>query len=632
MGSRTLTREERRVKVLREELNKRTRKEVTEGKYFENKREENVIHWCTFYRRNIHRFATDYLGLGLYLFQMIALYIMNMSPMVVLLCARAFSKSFVTAVYSICVCLLYPRSKVICTAYTKKQASLLIKEKIQKELLDMSPRLREHIIDIKTSQNEIEVLFDNGSSFIACVCGEQSRGIRSTVMICDEFRLVDKSNLESIIQPTEIARPVPYLKLPKWSDYVELLQEEPRELYLSSAYYKSNWLWNHVQMAFKNMYSSKSDEEMKATVLCSDYELTIHHGIKTREQMRRAKQQCDDDNWLMEYCNICIGGAEGQYYTWELVSKAQQLKKAWYPMTLEEYYSSKQKGYDKTQRFGYIEPEKEEVRIISMDVAIAKSTSKKKNDFTDIKCIRAIRKDNKYLRYEVYSEGHEGMPIWEQARRLNQIYEDFSENGKIDTYIVVDGRTYGTDLIDELARKIYDEERNTTYLPMKVFNDDCQSAKDLAIRCKDSSARPCIYAFVGDSQKNHIMHTNMKESLLSGKFKSLKSILIIKDEFLRGRKEYVWATGKDKVRIEAPYLYSDLTLNEMINLSRDEAKPIIKLEEPSTGTKDKYIARAMGNYFITNWLEIKLTKKKSNDLSDWVNVTLVSGYKQSNRY
>ena len=223
------------------------------------------------------------------------------------------------------------------------------------------------------------------------------------------------------------------------------------------------------------------------------------------------------------------------------------------------------------------------------------------------------------------------MPVWQQAVRLNQIYDDFSENGKITTYIVLDGRTYGTDLIDELARNIHDDERNTDYLPMKVFNDDIAGAKELGLRCKDSNARPCIYAFIGDPNRNHIMHTNMKESLMNERFKCLKSIVVAKDEYLRLKREYVYADGKEKARLEAPYNYSDLTLNEMINLSRDD-KPIIKLKEPTTGTKDKYIARAMGNYFITNWLEVKLTIKKKIDLSSWYNVNLVNDYQQNFDY
>ena len=57
-----------------------------------------------------------------------------------------------------------------------------------------------------------------------------------------------------------------------------------------------------------------------------------------------------------------------------------------------------------------------------MDIAVAKSTSKKKNDFTDIKAIRATRKDDIYIRQEVYSEGHEGVPVIEQALYLKRLY------------------------------------------------------------------------------------------------------------------------------------------------------------------------------------------------------------------
>ena len=94
-------------------------------------------------------------------------------------------KSFITALYACCVCILYPNSKVLVSALTKKQAGLLITEKIEKELMAMSSNLKREIKKISTNQNSIEVVFHNGSSFIACVAGEQSRGLRSTILIVD---------------------------------------------------------------------------------------------------------------------------------------------------------------------------------------------------------------------------------------------------------------------------------------------------------------------------------------------------------------------------------------------------------------------------------------------------------------
>lgn len=54
----------------------------------------------------------------------------------------------------------------------------LITEKIEKELMVLSTNLKREIKKISTNQNSIEVVFHNGSSFIACVAGEQSRGLK----------------------------------------------------------------------------------------------------------------------------------------------------------------------------------------------------------------------------------------------------------------------------------------------------------------------------------------------------------------------------------------------------------------------------------------------------------------------
>ena len=55
--------------------------------------------------------------------------------------------------------------------------------------MGMSPNLRREIKKISTGQNAIEVIFHNGSSFIAGVAGEQSRGLNKLtpyIAICIE--------------------------------------------------------------------------------------------------------------------------------------------------------------------------------------------------------------------------------------------------------------------------------------------------------------------------------------------------------------------------------------------------------------------------------------------------------------
>ena len=110
---------------------------------------------------------------------------MNLSPLVVLICARAIAKSYITSVFACAICVLYPNSKVVITAKLKKTGKMLVSEKIQKELMTNSPNLCREIKDIKTSQNEVEVIFHNGSSIIVTPCNDDARGIRSTVLITD---------------------------------------------------------------------------------------------------------------------------------------------------------------------------------------------------------------------------------------------------------------------------------------------------------------------------------------------------------------------------------------------------------------------------------------------------------------
>lgn len=151
--------------------------QITKKEELDKKFQNKIIDWVTFYRRNIHRFVEHYFGIDLHFYQKIMIYLMNLSPQVVILCARASAKSFITSLYACAICVLYPNSKVLVTAMTKKQAGLLITEKIEKELMSMSPNLRREIKKISTGQNAIEVIFHNGSSFIAGVAGEQSRGL-----------------------------------------------------------------------------------------------------------------------------------------------------------------------------------------------------------------------------------------------------------------------------------------------------------------------------------------------------------------------------------------------------------------------------------------------------------------------
>ena len=67
---------------------------------------------------------------------------------------------------------------------------------------------------------------------------------------------MSKDVIDKILSPTEISRQCPYLKFKEY----EHLREEPREIYLSSAYYKSSWMWDEIRLAVSKYYNKGIEE------------------------------------------------------------------------------------------------------------------------------------------------------------------------------------------------------------------------------------------------------------------------------------------------------------------------------------------------------------------------------------
>ena len=122
--------------------------------------------------------------------------------------------------------------------------------------MTLCPILKDEILKIVNDQKTIGVRFHNGSNIFCTVVGEQARGYRSTVCVIDEYRLTDKEALSNLIIPTMMIRNTPYMKKERYNN-IEELQEQPREIYLTSAYYKSNWYYKHSMDALADMYKGK---------------------------------------------------------------------------------------------------------------------------------------------------------------------------------------------------------------------------------------------------------------------------------------------------------------------------------------------------------------------------------------
>lgn len=401
---------------------------------------QNVDHfmqWVTFFRRNLHRLAIDYLGITLHWYQIIMLYLMGVSRFIVVIASRASAKSFIIALYACCRCILYPNSLIVLASSTKSQSKLLVSEKIEKELMNISPVLRKEISKVKDNQNEIIVYFRNHSTITVVPASENGRGYRSNVIVREEFRQIKKSIDDSILSPFQIIRQTPYMKDPYYTNIPEL-EEETVDIYISSSWIDNgHWMWDIVDQAWDEMLKDRA-----SCLLAFDEAVAIKHKIKTMRYFQTEKKKQDPLTWRIEFLNERVRENEHAFFSYTLLQQNQKVKHAFYPRTTLDFKTGKKNPHD-------IPKQPNEVRVVSCDMAFIEN---KKNDNSIFSCIRLlpecttytreasedIKIDNGYRRIVPYMESVQGGDTTKQAIRIRQLYEDFEAD-----YIVLDTRNAG---------------------------------------------------------------------------------------------------------------------------------------------------------------------------------------------
>jgi len=561
---------------------------------------ERIIDWITFYRRNIPVFVEHYLGIPLHWYQIIWLYLLNIYISVVIIAGRASAKSFVIAIFSCAKAILYPNTKVVVASGSKKQASLIVKEKIQKELMPKSENLRREIKKITTNANDIEVTFHNGSSIVVVVAGEGALGYRSTVLIFEEFKRIDKYIVDKVLKPFQMARPAQFRTNEKCEQYGvkyrenDEFLEEAVNIYISSAAPTSHWMGKLLKDTISSKYKDNT-----SCMLATDYSIALKHAIKTRAQLIEAKRTTDPITWREEYENEMLREGANAYFTYGLLTKNQTNKKAFYPRRYEDVRSKKKNPYSIPKQNG-------EIRIVACDMAFIERSNK--NDNSCFTCIRALPEsityessniDGKtieiksgYRRIPSYIEANPGSDVDKQAIRIKQLYYDFEAD-----YVVLDTRNGGILTYDRLAKVLYDEDRDCEYPAWRCMNDD-----DIAKRVNVSGAVENVFAINASQKLNNDIAISLRNILDSQMIDLLVNFDEAKDILESNVPEYLVSPDSDVMSFyERPYLETQALVNEMMSLeyTRNEQTGVITLYETGSNTKDRYVSLAYGNYFIS---------------------------------
>ena len=545
---------------------------------------ERLIDWTTFYRRNLPAFIEHYLQISLYMYQVICLYLLNLFGSVGIVAARASAKSFIIAIFACAKCILYPKSRIVIASSTKGQAALIVKEKIEKELMPKSETLRREIESIVVNNAATEVNFHNGSSIVVVAANENSRGYIGTGLVLEEFRNIKKAIADKVLRPFLVSRQADYvLKFPEYQN----LTEEPINIYISSSGTTSEWIWDTCKELVDGYYKDHS-----SCLVAMDYSIALRHNIKTRAQIMADKRTFDSLTFRIEYENEMLRENTNAFFSYQMLASNQRLKKCFYPKRDEDISIGKKNPYAIPKQPG-------EIRIVSCDIALV---NKRRNDNSVFSCLRLLpetikmRGDSEttrgYRRACPYIEARPGGDVDEQAIRIKQLFYDFEAD-----YVVLDTRNGGIFAYDRLAKVLYDENRDVEYRAWTCINDD-----SIAQRVTVYGADPVVFVINGNAKLNSDIALCFRDVLETKRIDFLIPLNEAVDTVLQKNIAYNSAPdGETMAFYERPYLETQQMISETIALEyeRGEQTGVYRVFEVGKNTKDRYTSLSYGNWFAS---------------------------------
>lgn len=555
---------------------------------------EGVAAWAAFYRANPHRFVKDYLGINLKLFQQMLMVEMDQCNYTAYIAARGQGKSFLISLYCCVRCILYPGTKV-CVAAGRRSQSINILELIQNTFMINSPALKREIKYITTSSNKPFCVFENGSVIKVVTANDTARGNRANIVICDEFRMIAESAVDTVLRRLiSDERHPPYRDNPKYAH----IKERNKEIYLTSAWFKDHWSYKKVEDFYVKMVQGAP------YFVCGlPYQLSIKEGLYSADQAIEEMSEAtfNESRWAREMECCWTGDTEGSFFNYEAINRTRQLK---FPMLPSYVLPPKLSAKD----MGIVNKQLDEIRIISVDIALMSSTKKSENDATAIFVNRMT--PNAYGRYYsniVYAESHEGETTQKQALRIRRLYEEYSAD-----YIVIDGKGVGAGVVDLLLDDIYNPDTGETYGALSCCNNP-----DLAARCTGMDAPKALWVINNQTARfNSECAFSLREGFRSGKIRLLTSDYESPDYFneVRG-----WGSINpiEKEVVTLPYVNTTCLVDEIVNLKYEDTQSGVKVYEKSGYRKDRYSSLSY-NYWVACQLEDKSRiKRKSNiDISE----------------
>ena len=553
---------------------------------------EGAARWCAYYRANPHRLAKDYLHLNLHLFQKILIIMMNWSSTTAFIGSRGIGKTYLSAVFCVIRCILYPGTK-ICIASGTRGQSINVLEKIMLELKPASPELAAEIDEKQTKINgtNAQIVFKNSSYIKVVTASDSARGNRANLLLLDEFRMIAKDVIDTILRKFLTQKRMPrYEELTKEERKKEYAKEKNKTMYLSSAYFVDHWSYLKCTDTCQFMLN-----DTKHQFVCGlPYQLSVTEGLLDAETVadEMAETDFNEIKFQMEYEALWYGNTDGSFFDYNSISKNRRIK---YPM-LPDKLAAKVNNSQNVR----IQPKQNgEIRILSADIALM-SSRKNNNDATAIFLNQLLpTKAGRYTSNIVYADACEGLRTDDQALLIRKLFDEYNCD-----YLVLDTSGLGLGVYDCLSRDIVDPETGEIYPAISCCNNS-----EMAARCTVIGAEKVIWAIKANAQFNSDCAFLLREAFRSGRIRLLATEYDAEESLgeLRG---YSSLSPAERMQLQLPYIHTTLLIDELTKLQHEESAGKVKIYEKTGMRKDRYSSLSY-NYYVAIQIESKLSKRQS---------------------
>ena len=565
------------------ENRKMTTKEVANEKA--ERLMNGVAYWGAFYRKNPQRFCRDFMNVHLKLFQKILLFGMMHNNYFMFCASRGLGKTWLTALFCVVRCILFPGTKICVASSTRVQANevlLKITDDFCKNYGWGSDLLNNEISYKSVGQNNGIIQFKCGSWIRVVTASDTGRGARANILIVDEFRMVDLDVINTVLRKFLTAPRTPgYLNKKEY----EHLAERNKEIYMSSCWYTSHWSFEKAKAYVVNFL----DANKKYFICGLPYQIAIKENLLSREQVEDEMSETDFDEtkFSMEMGCLWYGDTGDAFFSFDDVSKRRKIQNAIYPPS---------------EKYKVPELAIGERRILSVDVALMASKKNKNNDASSIFVNSCIpNSNNNYISNIVYAENHEGLTTDELGIIIMRLFYKMKC-----TDIALDTVGNGLGVYDFIIKNQLDPETGELYPALSCCNN-----KDMEERCKVKGANKVVWCIKANQSFNNEMCTMLRAGFKNGKINLLVSEFEA-EEILKERiKGYSKMSLVEQTNKKMPYIQTTLLIYELIKLNSKIEGSNVKIKEQSGERKDRYSSLGY-SYMVARQIEVDYKTKNTD--------------------